>query len=119
MPKAAIFFVLLLLPSSLTANSHAFVSGDFFYSDNQPGNSLFDSEIIDVDPNFFSENFTCIFLNLKQTQNIRKSEYPSSYNKIVMSFITCTLISNLVWHAMLNLHFNESNKVKVRKSTRS
>ena len=57
MPKAAIFFILLLLPSSYTlANSHASVSGDFFSVGDVSDLKMFDSGIVDVDSNFFIEN---------------------------------------------------------------
>ena len=57
MPKAAIFFILLLLTSSYTVtNSHASVSGDFFSIDDVSDPKIFDSGIVDVDSTFFKEN---------------------------------------------------------------
>src|SRR3990167_1400236 len=56
MPKAAIFFTVLLL-SGFSANSHAFTSGDI-YSENSFRNDsdLFDSDILKIDSDFFKSN---------------------------------------------------------------
>jgi len=54
MPKVAIFFSVLLL-SSFLANSHAF-TGDNVYLHENSQTPKFDSGIIDVDSNFFTEN---------------------------------------------------------------
>jgi len=57
MPKAAIFFIVLLL-SSFSANSHAFTSGDI-YSENISYNhsvNLYDSDILKIDSDFFKSN---------------------------------------------------------------
>ena len=53
MPKVAIFFFILLF-SPLITNSHAFVPVDL--EKNVNNKLIFDSEIIDVDSNFFVEN---------------------------------------------------------------
>lgn len=53
MPKAAIFFSILLL-SSFLANSYAFSGDTILVRDDSKIN--FDSQIIDVDPNFFVDN---------------------------------------------------------------
>ena len=55
MPKVAIFFLFLLI-SPIFVNSHAFPSDDFILSDNSIEPIIFDSDIIDVDSNFFVEN---------------------------------------------------------------
>ena len=54
MPKAAIFFYIILL-SSMTTYSYAFTSGDLISVDNIQ-DLVFDSEILDIDLDFFSEN---------------------------------------------------------------
>ena len=54
MPKAAIFFFIILL-SSMTTYSYAFTSGDLISVDNIQ-DLVFDSEILDIDLDFFSEN---------------------------------------------------------------
>lgn len=57
MPKAAIFFIVLLL-SSFSANSHAFTSGDI-YSENifyNDSDNLYDSDILKIDSDFFKSN---------------------------------------------------------------
>ena len=54
MPKAAIFFSILLL-SSFLANSYAFTGDNVYLQDNFQ-TIEFDSQIIDVDSNFFVEN---------------------------------------------------------------
>ncbi|MDH3341592.1 MAG: S8 family serine peptidase [Nitrosopumilus sp.] len=54
MPKAAIFFSILLLSTMLT-NSYALTSGDVILNESQP-QIVFDSEILDIDSNFFTEN---------------------------------------------------------------
>ncbi|MDH5432036.1 MAG: S8 family serine peptidase, partial [Nitrosopumilus sp.] len=55
MPKAAIFFSLLLFSPMIT-NSHAFISGDVNSIANIEDKLIFDSEIIQVNPDFFVEN---------------------------------------------------------------
>ncbi|KAF6245739.1 S8 family serine peptidase [Nitrosopumilus sp. b2] len=54
MPKAAIFFSILLLSSFLT-NSYAFTEDDIFFQ-NQNNPPKFDSGIVDIDSDFFIEN---------------------------------------------------------------
>ncbi len=54
MPKVAIFFFMLLLVSPMITNSHAFIPVDLKNHDqNTP---VFDSDIIEIDSNFFTEN---------------------------------------------------------------
>ncbi|EIJ65624.1 peptidase families S8 and S53 [Candidatus Nitrosopumilus salaria BD31] len=54
MPKAAIFFFVILLSSTVT-NSYGFISGDL--TTNEVQNPLiFDSGIVEIDSNFFTEN---------------------------------------------------------------
>ena len=55
MPKAAIFFSLLLFSPMIT-NSNAFISGDVNSVANIEDKLIFDSEIIQVNPDFFVEN---------------------------------------------------------------
>ena len=55
MPKAAIFFFMILLSSTIT-NSHAFVLGDLTSSNDIYNPVIFDSDIVNVDSNFFTEN---------------------------------------------------------------
>ena len=55
MPKAAIFFFVILLSPILT-NSYAFTPGDLASEDSIQNLSIFDSGIVDVDSSFFSEN---------------------------------------------------------------
>ena len=55
MPKAAIFFFVILLSPILT-NSYAFTPGDLVSEDHITNLTIFDSGIVDVDSSFFSEN---------------------------------------------------------------
>jgi hypothetical protein len=54
MPKAAIFFSIILV-SGMFANSYAYVGGDMFLENNisSKNSILFDSDIIKIDSNFF------------------------------------------------------------------
>lgn len=55
MPKVAIFFcVLLLFP--IISNSHAFFPVDLNNEVKSKNNFTFDSDIIDINSNFFTEN---------------------------------------------------------------
>ncbi|MDH3502337.1 MAG: S8 family serine peptidase [Nitrosopumilus sp.] len=54
MPKAAIFFSILLFSTMLT-NSYALTSGDMILNESIP-QIIFDSEILNIDSNFFTEN---------------------------------------------------------------
>ena len=55
MPKAAIFFSIILL-SSTSINSYAFIPGDMIFEEGIPKQIEFNSDIIQVDSNFFAEN---------------------------------------------------------------
>jgi len=57
MPKAAIFFSIILL-SSAFSNSYGFTGGDLINDNYVPQSNgiFFDSDIIDVSPNFFTKN---------------------------------------------------------------
>ncbi len=55
MPKVAIFFSIILL-SSVSTNSYAFTSGDMVFEESTPKQIKFNSDIIKIDPNFFTEN---------------------------------------------------------------
>ena len=55
MPKVAIFFLILLI-SPVFINSYAFPVDESLLIDNPENPIIFDSDIIDVDSNFFVEN---------------------------------------------------------------
>ncbi|MFB5620180.1 MAG: S8 family serine peptidase, partial [Nitrosopumilus sp.] len=55
MPKAAIFFLVLLLSPMIT-NSHAFISGDIDNVVTSENKLIFDSNIVQINPDFFVEN---------------------------------------------------------------
>ena len=55
MPKAAIFFCIILFSSTLT-NSYAFPTGDLVFQEDSQTPLIFDSELIDIDSEFFTEN---------------------------------------------------------------
>jgi len=55
MPKVAIFFSIILL-SSVSTNSYAFPSGDMILEESMPKQFGFNSGIIKINPNFFTEN---------------------------------------------------------------
>jgi len=55
MPKVAIFFSIILLSIVLT-NSYAFTTGDMIFEESIPKQIEFNSDIIEIDSNFFVEN---------------------------------------------------------------
>ena len=55
MPKVAIFFSIILLSSAAT-NSYAFIPGDMVFEEGIPKQIEFNSDIIQIDSNFFTEN---------------------------------------------------------------
>ena len=55
MPKVAILFFILLFSPMIT-NSHAFIPLDLKSENNDDPSLIFDSDIIDVDSDFFTEN---------------------------------------------------------------
>ena len=55
MPKVAIFFSIILLSSAAT-NSYAFIPGDMVFEESIPKQIEFNSDIIQIDSNFFTEN---------------------------------------------------------------
>jgi len=55
MPKVAIFFSIILL-STVATNSYAFTPGDMVFEESIPQQIQFDSDIIQIDSNFFAEN---------------------------------------------------------------
>jgi subtilisin family serine protease len=55
MPKVAIFFFVLLFSPMIT-NSHAFIPVDLQNYDDSKNQLVFDSGIVDIDSNFFTEN---------------------------------------------------------------
>ena len=55
MPKVAIFFFIILLSSTVT-NSHGFISGDLTSLNKIQNPIIFDSGIVEVDSNFFTQN---------------------------------------------------------------
>ena len=59
MPKVAIFFSIILL-SSVATNSYAFVPGDMVFEESIPKQIEFNSDIIQVDSDFFVEKLLTI-----------------------------------------------------------
>ena len=55
MPKVAIFFSIVLFLFVLT-NSYAFTTGDLIFEENTSEQMNFDSDIIQIDSDFFTEN---------------------------------------------------------------
>ena len=55
MPKVAIFLSIILLSIVLT-NSYAFTTGDMIFEESTPKQIEFNSDIIKIDSNFFTEN---------------------------------------------------------------
>ena len=55
MPKAAIFLIAVFLSVTVTS-SYAFISGDLILDNRIQNSNIFDSEIVDVNPDFFVEN---------------------------------------------------------------
>ena len=55
MPKVAIFFSIILLSSAAT-NSYAFIPGDMVFEKSISKQIEFNSDIIQIDSNFFTEN---------------------------------------------------------------
>jgi len=55
MPKVAILLSMVLLSLAFT-NSYAFITGDLISEENIMDNSNFNSDIIQIDPDFFNEN---------------------------------------------------------------
>ena len=55
MPKVAMFFLILLFSPVIT-NSYAFIPVDLQNYDDSKNQLVFDSGIVDIDSNFFTEN---------------------------------------------------------------
>jgi len=55
MPKVAIFFCIILL-TTVSTNSYAFTPGDMVFEESLPKQIEFNSDIIQIDSNFFVEN---------------------------------------------------------------
>ena len=55
MPKVAIFFSIVLFSFVLT-NSYAFTTGDLFFEENTSDQIIFNSDILKIDSDFFTEN---------------------------------------------------------------
>ena len=75
MPKVAMFFLILLFSPVIT-NSHAFIPVDLNTNDSQ-NVPLFNSDIVQIDPNFFVENNFkryLIFGNNLEQNDFLKSE---------------------------------------------
>ena len=102
MPKAAIFFIALLL-SGFSANSHAFTSGDTSENSFQKNSDeLFDSGILKIDSDFFkSNNFKryIIFGTGSDDSNLKKNSVygvQSNGGFFYVSVLPESSISNLV-----------------------
>jgi len=75
MPKVAIFFFIILLSSTIT-NSHGFISGDLTSLNEIQNPMTFNSGIIEIDSDFFTENDVkryLIFGNTLQNSNFLKT----------------------------------------------
>ncbi|MCV0392934.1 MAG: S8 family serine peptidase [Nitrosopumilus sp.] len=55
MPKAALFFIVLLF-SPVFSNSFASISGDLVHVNDLQSSIMFDTGVVDIDSNFFTEN---------------------------------------------------------------
>jgi len=104
MPKAAIFFIVILFSSTLT-NSYGFVSKESIYEDNISNSLTFNSDIIDVDPNFFVENNFKRYLifgnNLSQNDSVKLNslyKIQSDTGFFSVSVLSEKSASNLVSH---------------------
>ena len=102
MPKAAIFFIALLL-SGFSANSHAFTSGDTSENSFQKNSDeLFDSGILKIDSDFFkSNNFKryIIFGTGSDDSNLKKNSVygvQSNGGFFYVSVLPESSISNLI-----------------------
>ena len=122
MPKVAIFFLFLLV-SPLLVNSHAFPSDDFILSDNSIEPIIFDSDIIDVDSNFFIENNFKRYLifgsNSNGDYNFRNNSLygiKSDHGFFSVSVLSPSTASNLISQGYTviedsKLDFHSSNKI--------
>ena len=120
MPKVAIFFLFLLI-SPIFVNSHAFPSDDFILSDNSIDPIIFDSDIIDVDSNFFVENnfkrYLIFGLNSNGDYNFRNNSLygiESDHGFFSVSVLSPSTASNLISQgytviedSKLDFHSNE------------
>ena len=102
MPKVAILLLLLLFSSSLTI-SYAFSGDDLILSDNLLPSMNFNSDIIDVDSNFFTENDVKRYLifgsNSQETDIIKNNSLygiTSDHGFFYVSVISPNIASGLV-----------------------
>lgn len=118
MPKAAIFFSILLL-SSFLANSYAFTGDDVYLQDNSQ-TIEFTSQIIDVDSNFFVENhFKRYLIFGTNTQNYDYLENNSIYGiKSDHGFFYVSLLSekSASLLASQGIHIIEDSKLDFHSS---
>ncbi len=102
MPKAAIFFLILLFSPMIT-NSHAFVSGDIDNIVTSENKLTFDSDIIQINPDFFVENNFKRYLifgnNLEQNDFLKSNSIhgiQSDSGFFSVALLSETSASNLV-----------------------
>ena len=102
MPKVAILLLLLVFSSSLTI-SYAFSGDDLVISDNLVPSMNFNSDIIDVDSNFFTENDVKRYLifgsNSQETDIIKNNSLygiTSDHGFFYVSVISPNIASGLV-----------------------
>ena len=101
MPKVAIFFLILLF-SPVVTNSYAFVPVDLNSNDSE-NVLLFDSEIVQIDPNFFVENNFKRYLifgnNLEKNDFLKSNSIygiQSDSGFFTVSLLSETSASNLI-----------------------
>jgi len=101
MPKVAMFFLILLFSPVIT-NSHAFIPVDLNTNDSQ-NVPLFNSDIVQIDPNFFVENNFKRYLifgnNLEQNDFLKSNSIygiQSDSGFFSVSLLSETSASNLV-----------------------
>ena len=86
MPKVAIFFVLLVLGISITS-SYAYTNGDMVQNEISKDTIQFDSDIIDVNSIFFSENIFKRYFDCP--------DQPSSGLQLCSSLLTSRFLINI------------------------
>ncbi|MFB5618593.1 MAG: S8 family serine peptidase, partial [Candidatus Nitrosomaritimum aestuariumsis] len=119
MPKVAMFFLILLFPT-LIINSYAFVTVDLNSNDSE-NVLLFDSDIVQIDPNFFVENNFKRYLifgnNLEKNDFLKSNSIygiQSDSGFFTVSLLSETSASNLIsqgYHVVedFKLDFHSTN----------
>ncbi|MDH3362012.1 MAG: S8 family serine peptidase [Nitrosopumilus sp.] len=114
MPKVAIFFFIILL-SSTVANSHAFISGDLTSLNKIQNPIIFDSGIVEVDSNFFTQNDVkryLIFGNNLQNNDFLKTNSIYGIQSDYGFFYVSVLSENSASHlAAQGYHIIEDSKL--------